>query len=316
MSSTSPLTAIFANIHLQLSRYVYCPLYIAGNLGNIFSLIMFSQAKLRSSGVCSWYFLVVSVANLISINTGFITRILSYMGFPDPSRTIGWYCTGRIYISNLSLTMARYFLCSIVIDRFLITSTNVKFRRMSSFKVAKWYIPLSILGWMIYYSNIWVGYNGYQNGSACKRQDGVYTIFITVNSLTIDTSIPILLMTIFSLLTLNNLCGLRRRRNLITPHIDGSMMTVVRTTNRNETIDGGKQKVIVEQREKKQFGKQLTMISLIQVLLYIMLNVLSAIYALYSVITSSTIRTPNRTAIESFINAIAVMMTFIFGTVS
>src|SRR5271156_5207584 len=123
MSSASSLTAVFSNIQLQLSRYVYCPLYIAGNIGNILNLIVFSQKKLRTSSVCSWYFLTVSIVNIISINTGYLTRILAYMGLSDPSRTLGWYCTGRIYISTLSLTLGRHFLCSIVIDRFLVTSS-------------------------------------------------------------------------------------------------------------------------------------------------------------------------------------------------
>jgi hypothetical protein len=319
MSSVSPLTAIFSNIHLQLSRYVYCPLYIAGNIGHIFNIIAFSQAKLRTSSVCSWYFLVLSIADLIAINTGFLTRILAYMGLPDPSRTVGWYCTGRVYISTLSLTLSRHFLCSIVIDRFLVTSTNAKFRRISSFKIAKWYIPISVLCWMTFYTHVWVGYSGIGNGTSCKRRDGAYTLFVTVTGLSIEAVVPILVMTICSLLTLNNLHGLNQRRNRIMPHNDGTQMTVVRTTNTNKTADNSRQTLTSEkqiQREKKQVGKQLTMIAFIQVLIYIMFNTPSASYALYSVITSSIIRSSDRTAIESFISAIGVMLTFVYATVS
>jgi hypothetical protein len=125
MSNVSSLTAVFSNLELHLARYVYCPLQIAGNNLN---LIVFSQSKLRTSSVCSWYFLAASLSSLIATNTEYLTRILTYMGSPDPSRTIGWYCTGRFYISTPSLRLSRRFLCSIVIDRFLVKSSNVKLR--------------------------------------------------------------------------------------------------------------------------------------------------------------------------------------------
>jgi hypothetical protein len=47
-----------------------------------------------------------------------------------------------------------------------------------------------------------------------------------------------------------------------------------------------------------------------------MFNTPNASYALYSVITSSDIRNADRAAIESFISAISVILTFIYGTVS
>jgi len=100
-------------------------------------LIVFSDAKFRISSVCSWYFLALSAVNLIAINTGFLTFILTYMGFSDPSQTVGWYCTGRVYISTVSLTLGRHFFFAIIIDRFLVTSASVKVRQISSFKVAK-----------------------------------------------------------------------------------------------------------------------------------------------------------------------------------
>jgi hypothetical protein len=319
MSSVSTLTAVFSNIQLQLARYVYCPLYIAGNVGNILNLVVFSQAKLRTSSVCSLYFLCISVANLIAINTGFITRVLAYMGLPDPSRTIGWYCTGRVYISTLSLTLGRFFLCSIVIDRFLVTSTSAKLRRMSSAKVARWYIPLSVVSWMIFYVHVWVGYTGYQSGSSCKRQVGAYTLFITISSLVIEAVGPIILMLIFSLLTLNNLNGLRQRRSRVEPITHPTQMFTVTAPTLNNSVVGSKQRqslVIQGQQERRKVGKQLTMISFIQVLVFMMFNTISAGYALYSVITSSDIRNADRAAIESFISAISVILTFIYGTVS
>jgi hypothetical protein len=241
------------------------------------------------------------------------------MGFPDPSRTVGFYCIGRVFIQSLSLKLSSHFLCSIIIDRFLVTSTSVKLRRISSFKVAKWYVPLSVLCWTIFYLNIWVGYSGTQPGSACKKQAGAYTLFITICSVTIDSTIPIIVMITFSLLTLNNLHGLHQRRNRLVPIIDKQQMTIMGHSRTNAIGDRTQQHLSSnqqEQREKKKFDKQLTLISLIQVIFYIMFNTLNASYALYSFITSSIIRSADRAAIESFISAFSLVLTLIYGTVS
>jgi len=319
MSSVSSLTDVFSNIQLQLARYVYCPLYATGNIGNILNLIIFSHAKLRTSSVCSWYFLVISVANLIAINTGYLTRILAYMGLPDPSRTVEWYCTGRVYISTLSLTLGRHFLCSIIIDRFLVTSTSVKLRQLSSFKVARWYVPISVLCWMIFYVHILIGYTNYQYGSGCKRWGGTYNLFIIVSTVTIEAVLPITVITIFSLLTLNNLHGLHQRRNRVMPIIHDYRMITIGPVTMNTVSSKIIQNPTSNQqarREKKKIDKQLTLISLIQVLVYIMFNILNSIYQVYTIITSATIRSADRAATESFISAFSVVLTYIYGTVS
>jgi hypothetical protein len=319
MSSVSSLTAVFSNIQLQLARYVYCPLYAAGNIGNILNLIVFSQAKLRTSNVCSWYFLVISLTNLIAINTGYLTRILAYMGFPDPSRTVRWYCSGRVYISTLSLTLGRHFLCSIIIDRFLVTSTSFKLRQLSSFKVAKWYVPLSVLCWMIFYVHMWVGYSNYRDGSACKRLEGAYTLFIVVSTVIIESALPIIVMTIFSLLTLNNLHRFRQRCNRVMPITHGNRMIVMGHVAMNTVNNKSIQNLPSNQqhrREKKKIETQLTLIAFIQIIVYIMFNILDSSYSVYNIVTSAIIRSADRAATESFISAVCIILTFIYGTVS
>jgi len=70
------------------------------------------------------------------------------------------------------------------------------------------------------------------------------------------------------------------------------------------------------QREKKKIEKQLTWISLIQVLVYMMLNIPNSSYQVYNIVTSATIKSADRAAIESFISAMCVILTYIYGTVS
>jgi hypothetical protein len=173
---------------------------------------------------------------------------------------------------------------------------------------------------MIFYTHIWVGYSSSRAGSSCKRQEGDYTLFITVSSVTIEAIAPIMIMTIFSLLTINNLHGLHQRRNRILPNRHANNpINIGRSTALNNVTGEVKQTLTFNQqmlRENKKVGKQLTMISFIQVLVYIMFNTVSASYSLYAIITSSITRSADRAAIESFINASGVLLTFVYGTVS
>jgi hypothetical protein len=173
---------------------------------------------------------------------------------------------------------------------------------------------------MIFYVHIWFGYTGYRNGSSCKRQEGSYTLFITVSSITIEAVTPILVMTIFSLLTFKNLHGLHQRRNRILPttHTHTQMIMVRPMTMNNVTGEFKQTSSLNQQsqREQNKISKQLTMITFIQVLVYIMFNTMNGSYALYSVVTTSIIRSADQAATESFISTTAILLTFVYGTVS
>jgi uncharacterized membrane protein len=71
-----------------------------------------------------------------------------------------------------------------------------------------------------------------------------------------------------------------------------------------------------DRQEKNKIDKQLTLISLIQVLVYFLFNTMNAGYALYSFITSEITRSFDQAATESFVSAFATILTFIYGTVS
>jgi hypothetical protein len=126
-------------------------------------------------------------------------------------------------------------------------------------------------------------------------------------------------MIIFSLLTINNVHGLRQRRNRIMPNANGIQMIIVRPMTINNATGEPIQTLPLNQqnqREQKKVDKQLTMISFSQVIVYFMFNSINGIYSIYTIITSSIIKSADRSAIESFISATTVLLTFVYGTVS
>jgi len=126
-------------------------------------------------------------------------------------------------------------------------------------------------------------------------------------------------MIIFSVLTINNVRGLRERRNRIMPNTNRIEMATVRPMTMHDATGESTQTLPLNQqiqREQKKVDKQLTMISFIQVIVYFMFNAMNGIYSIYTISTSSIIKSANRSAIESFISATTVLLTFVYGTVS
>ncbi|UJR06860.1 hypothetical protein I4U23_011149 [Adineta vaga] len=318
-NGTSVLVGIFADVRVQLTRYVYCPFFILGNIGNILNILVFSRESLRTS-ICSIYFLIMSIANFVSINIGLLTRILSTLDIPDPSRNVAWYCKGRAYISGLSLTIGRYFLCLITIDRVLMTSIHVTIRQLSSFKIAKWFIPIFCLSWAIFYIHTLIGYENNSSGTNCIRQAGFYSTFTTVCTISIDAIIPIIIMTIFTLLMMKHIRALRLRRekNIIVPV---KQITTVGSHMRTTTInaisnqDGRSQESNIHSIERQR-EKQLTRLSFVQVLIYIIFNLPNAVYVVYMLIVTNEKKTADRSAIESFVSLFASILTYIYCTLN
>ncbi|UJR24203.1 hypothetical protein I4U23_027169 [Adineta vaga] len=318
-SGASVLTGIFADVRVQLTRYVYCPFFILGNIGNILNILVFSREPLRTS-VCSIYFLIISIANLVSINIGLLTRILSTLDVPDPSRNVAWYCKGRAYISGLSLTIARHFLCLIAIDRVLMTSTRVSTRQLSSFKIARWIVPISCLSWAIFYVHTLIGYENNRTGTSCGRQAGFYSTFTTVCTISIDAIIPIIIMAVFTLLMMKQIRALRlrRERNVVTTI---RQVTTVRSQMRTTTINAisyqdGRSQESNGHNIERQREKQLTRLSFVQVLIYIIFNLPNAVYVVYMLIVTNEKKTADRSAIESFVSLFASILTYIYCTLN
>jgi hypothetical protein len=78
MNSTTTITSLasrFAVIQYYMTEYVLPTIFVLGNLGNIGNIIIFSQKVLRTN-VCSWYFILFSIGNLVNIYFGNFTRII------------------------------------------------------------------------------------------------------------------------------------------------------------------------------------------------------------------------------------------------
>jgi hypothetical protein len=106
MNSTSiTLENRLTIIENYITIYVLTTIFIFGNIGNIGNLIIFSQKLLRIN-VCSWYFIIFSIGNIITLNFGCSTRIISlWIGY-DLVRISILFCKLRIYFIIFGLSLS------------------------------------------------------------------------------------------------------------------------------------------------------------------------------------------------------------------
>jgi len=127
-------------IDVNISRYLLLIIFILGNIGSIFNVLVLTQ-RVYLQNSCSRYILASSVINLFVINIGVLFRMLALGFHIDPTTTSLFFCKFRVYITHLTTLLSRFYIVLACADRWAMTSTSVKRRAFSRIKVAKILIP-------------------------------------------------------------------------------------------------------------------------------------------------------------------------------
>jgi len=284
--------AIIQNL---ITEYTFTVIFILGNFSNLANILVFLQKSLRSNA-CSWYFALVSLGHLIFLYFGCLTRIITAWSGYDLTRTSINYCRIRIYFLTFSLLMARYFLCFISIDRWMITSTKSSIRRLSSLKIARWFIIFGTSFCTLFGINFPIWYQIEGSRGCIGAPNTFYPLFYTIYNLVITLG-PFFIMILFSLFVLNNLRQVRRRQIACSTRVNGTRS--LRNTGRKF------------KRKDIQFIK----LSLIQVFIYILFNTFYGYNATYAFITQSTVKTTERAALDSFLSTMGLIISYSYMAV-
>lgn len=138
-----------SELSTKLALYYLIPIYVIGILGNLFNVIIFLRRNLRINA-CSQYFIGMSIAQIILLNTLAISKIVSSLIGYDIAQTVSSLCKIRVYLYVCSLGIARQFLCLISIDRWVVSTRNARIRQWSSLRVVRWLIFGNTLFWIFY----------------------------------------------------------------------------------------------------------------------------------------------------------------------
>jgi hypothetical protein len=219
-----------ALISLQLNRIVPIFQLVLGTFGNIMNILIFTRRSLRNNP-CSLYFLASSVNNIFVLYIAALTRLLSSGWNIDPSNSNLILCKLRMFFVYTSFSLIQWFMVLASIDRYLSSCRNIHHRQMSSLSVARKAIGLTILILALahFHTLIWMTL-GYIDGKTyCNIFNYNYTIVFEVFFLLLTCTLPLILMTLFGILTIINV---RKSRTQVAPQTNEIQRKRLRSKDR------------------------------------------------------------------------------------
>jgi hypothetical protein len=292
-SSLDPIVSL-NDVVIEIIRYFARFIFIFGSVGNVLNILVLSQRSLRSNP-CAILFVGSSIAGLVSIISGLTPRMLNGLA-ADLFDTVRWICKIRGFTLFTSRAIAFWLIMLATIDRWLLSCTDVHRRHLSTKKNAKRGIAIVTSLSIIIHCQCLYCYESnllntpvkcFSNGMACRLMNDVLFSVCAI-------LIPLLVMTIFGLMTLNNV---RHARNRI--HV-GHVSTVNQSKGSNIRL----------QRSNKTDHRLLTML-FVQVILLALLTIPLSIEKLYSTLTSNDVKSRFRRAIENIIYNFALLLTYL-----
>ena len=204
-------TVSLIKITAGLYQYIGIPLYVAGNIGNMLTLLMFSQKTWRKN-VCVFYFLICLLLDSIYLNSSVLGSIFIYGFSIDLTSSRVILCKISKYVTFVLPTMSATILLLASIDRLLISSQNVETRLYSSRRLAYLMISTSTSVWLIYFIHILIKFEIRQFGpfiSVCLFNTiDLYPTFLTYSILVINVMLFVL-MILLSILSFQNVRRIR-----------------------------------------------------------------------------------------------------------
>ncbi|CAF4037047.1 unnamed protein product [Rotaria sordida] len=293
--SDANLIATINNVTLQVVRYFSIFIFLFGSIGNILNILALSQRAFRSTP-CAVFFLFSSVVNFIAILSGLLSRILSGWG-ADLTATNRFFCKLRGFVVNIARSVAIWYILFAMIDRWLLSSSKLQRRRMSSLKNAQRAMIISLIVATLVFSHVIYCHEPNLINAPQKCYGITITCrFVTdVSFLLLAIIFPLPLMLMFSLMTIYNI----RQSKARVAHRDITTVTNTMTTNTKQ-----------QRRLTKQDYNLLVML-LVQVFILFILSLPLGFQKLYSAIVVD--RTPSalNDAIENLVYNLAQLLHFL-----
>lgn len=274
---------------LQINRYVSIGLLLFGAIGNVLSCLVFIQRTLRGNP-CVMYFLVASIANLISLVAGIPPRMLSSWNIlSDNTETNPAFCKSRLMVLFTSRNIAAWLLVFATIDRYLISSRSANIRRMSNLKQAYHWIIMVCLVSVILWSECLYCFDANLIGTPlkCYAKSDACRIVNDLAQALVTTIIPSIFMLIFGLCTIANI----HRIQQVQPAT--ASIAPVSTAGRRKP------------------DHHLTRMLFAQVMLLTIFNIPQAIQKFYLTSTFYQPKPANQKALENLIFAIVLLFTYV-----
>lgn len=254
-------------------------IYVAGFIGNFFSLLLFSQKELRqvSTGLLFLLLNITNTIHLLSLIVEFMDSLTLYQFFP----VAAFRCQFVLWLQNLTRTVCSFLATTISIDRFIRSEYPVKSRIWCTPKNVLKLLIIYILFSVAFYGFFYHPLNIFDDAGYCSFTLNQTLYILAVNIMppirfTLSCVIPILVMIICGFRMLYNI---ERSRNRVLPQTgtqNPSLATVAIPIIRTDTtnVDHRRQNVIASDRV-------LLLMVVINVIAYLITQIPFNIYSVY-----------------------------------
>ncbi|CAF2650286.1 unnamed protein product [Rotaria sp. Silwood2] len=200
-------------------------MYIFGSIGNILNICVFTKwcrskkrskySRCYSKSNSSLYLLGSSISNLIVIIYPLLTRILlDGYEYHIKESNVFLLCKLRYYILHTFDLTSLTCICLATFDRYLISSREVRLRRLITTRKRTKSIILFVLFLFGLHSIPILKYNGVSKTGYCTILSTFYLYYyLYIFQIFLHGVIPIIFLSIFGLLTLKQLRIISKRKN-------------------------------------------------------------------------------------------------------
>ncbi|CAF1287354.1 unnamed protein product [Adineta steineri] len=205
----------------------------------------------------------------------------------DPVTTIIAFCKIRYYVIQSTSMMYRWSLTAACFDRYALSSSNVRLRNFSRVYIARRVVIIIVLAWIVLPVHILL-FHSIRNGICGPRYSIATALYHSIFTTITGCILPILFMSIFTLLTYRNLVLKQKRRQFIIRQKRDEI---------NEVMNSQRIRDI-----------QVLALLLTQVFLYIIATTPLMIWLFYNAITLTTTKSMNRLVIERFVGVMIELL--------
>ncbi len=255
-------------------------------MGAVLSCIIFARKTMRKNPG-SIYFIAYNAANLFVMLLSLLPPVIAFITKFDLTVYSVPYCKIVFYLRLVLPVLSQYYLVLASIDRTLVTSSNALIRQRSNHRLAYWSIAAVTFIAVIFFVHLLVGvsiYQIYPGYYLCYYQAGNYRTFTAYSNLIIDGIAPWFLLSVFAVLTMKNL-----HRIHITP-----VLAVSSPANPHRSKD-----------------RQLAIILLSEIVIYIIFSSATPVYGIYQQITQYERKSVVQQAIETFVLEVVFLLKFV-----
>ena len=287
--NSSEIVLSLNRFSFQMNRYASISIILFGSIGNILNLIIFRRPKHRTNP-CAVYFFYASVAGLIALYSGLLSRI--FAGFSlDASATTEGLCQIRAFIVWVSTTASSWFLTYATVDRYCISCREANRRNLSNLRFTHRLMLITLAGGSLVFAETFYCYvpNLRNSPLTCYGRSLSCRLYNEIASALLFVFIPSTIMLVFGFATVKNV------RKLI--------FSIAPTARSLGTV-----------RAIKKTDRQLIQMLIVQIVLSTIFNVPLSIHRLYLSSTLHLEKVLLRSTIENLCFQVFYLLSFMtFG---